>query len=106
MSSKDNDEETVSCSRGDNIKMMINDKEGEFIEQYFKSLLSRYLIGLETSIKFSSLIYDYVNLLQYKCHITLKSEGFLLTGYKTKRATTNSINKKIINDFNMQQLSN
>ena len=32
MSSKDNDEETVSCSRGDNIKMMINDTEGEFIE--------------------------------------------------------------------------
>ena len=93
------------CSRGDNTKMIVNDKEGEFIEQYFKSLLSRYLIGLETSMKGSSLIYHYVNLLQYKCHIiTIKSGGFLLTGYKTKRATTNSINKKIVNAFNMQQL--
>ena len=45
-------------SRSDNIELMINDKEDEIIEALFKSLLSRYQIGLGISIKSSDLIFD------------------------------------------------
>ena len=37
---------------------MINDKADEVIEEFFQSLLSRYCIGLETSIKRSYLKSD------------------------------------------------
>ena len=50
MSSKDNDEECVMHSKGDNMEMMINDKADEVIQELFQSLLSRYQNGLETSI--------------------------------------------------------
>ena len=46
--SKDNDEERVMHSKSDNKEMMINDKKDEVIEEIFRSLLSRYQIGLET----------------------------------------------------------
>ena len=47
ISSKDNDEERVMHSKSDNKEMMINDKKDEVIEEIFRSLLSRYQIGLE-----------------------------------------------------------
>ena len=47
---------------------MINDKANEVIEERFQQLLSRYQIGLETSIEGSVciLVCDY--LLHYVCH--------------------------------------
>ena len=48
MSSKDNDEECVMHSKNDKIEIMVNDKTDEVIEKLFKSLHSRYQIGLET----------------------------------------------------------
>ena len=48
MSSKDNDEECVMHSKNDKIEIMVNDKTDEVIEELFKSLHSRYQIGLET----------------------------------------------------------
>ena len=50
-SSKDNDEERVIHSESDNIKIMINDKADEVIEEIFQSLFSSYQIGLETLMK-------------------------------------------------------
>ena len=47
---------------------MINDKADEIIEELFKSLLSRYQIGLKTSMRGSDLIFDYIHLLYYKYH--------------------------------------
>ena len=41
--------------------MMINDKEDEVIEEIFQSILSRYQIGLERSIKGSHFIFDCVH---------------------------------------------
>ena len=39
-------------SKNDNLEIMINDKADEVIEKkFFQSLLSRYQIGLETSMK-------------------------------------------------------
>ena len=54
--------------KDDNMKLMINDKEDDVIEKNFQSLLSRYQIRLETSMKGSGFIFGCLNLLQYKCH--------------------------------------
>ena len=51
MSSKDNDEDRVMCSKSDKVGTMINDKTDEVKEEFFQSLLSTHQIGLETSIK-------------------------------------------------------
>ena len=55
--SKDNDEKCVIYSKSDNIEVMINDKAGRFIKK-LQSLLSRYQIALETSMKRSEFVYD------------------------------------------------
>ena len=47
ISSKNNNEERLMYSKRDNIKIMINDKADEVIEELFPSLLSRYQIGLK-----------------------------------------------------------
>ena len=47
---------------------MINGKSDQVIEELFESLLFRYQIGLDTTMKDSSFIFDYVNLLYYECH--------------------------------------
>ena len=47
---------------------MINDKEDDVIEKSFPSLISRYEIRLETSMKGGGFIFGCLNLLQYKCH--------------------------------------
>ena len=50
--------------------------KNEVIEERFQSLLSKYQIGWETPMKCSDFIFDYINLLQYKCHrINLKRGG-------------------------------
>ena len=67
MYSKDNDEECVMHSKSDNRKIMINDKADEVSRKLFKSLLSRHEIGLEVSLKCGGFVFDYVDLLHYKC---------------------------------------
>ena len=62
MSSKDNDEDRVVHSKSDNVEMMINYEDDEVIEELFQSLLSSYQIGLETSMKGSEFIFDWVHL--------------------------------------------
>ena len=49
-SSKDTNEEQVMHSKSDNIEVMIYDDTNEVIEKNFELLLSRYQIGLETSM--------------------------------------------------------
>ena len=68
MSSKDNDEEHAMHSGKDNMELMITDKEDEIRDKLFQSLLSRYQIGLQKSVKSSDIIFDCVNFLQYKYH--------------------------------------
>ena len=76
MPSENNDEEHAVHSRNNNIKLMINDKGDKVIEEHFQLLLFTYLVGWETSIKGSGFIFDYVTLLQYKCHrINFKHNG-------------------------------
>ena len=47
---------------------MINDKADEDIEEMFEPLLSRYQIGLETSMKGREFVFDCVHQLYFKCH--------------------------------------
>ena len=55
-------------SKSDNIEIMINDKADEVMEEFFQSLLSRYQIRLEISMKGSDFIFDCVHLFYYKRH--------------------------------------
>ena len=55
-------------SKSDNLEVMTYDNANEVIEEIFESLLSKYQMGLETSIKGSDFIFDDVILLYYKCH--------------------------------------
>ena len=62
--------------KSDNIEAMTYYNANEVIEEIFKSLLSRYQIGLETSLKGSHFVFDSVQLLYYKCHkINFKCGG-------------------------------
>ena len=55
---------------------MIYDEADEIIKERFESLLNRYQIGLETSMKGSVVIFDCVISLHYKYHkINLKRNG-------------------------------
>ena len=82
---------------------MINDKADEVIEKHFQLLLSRYQIGLETSMKGSEFVFDYVHLLCHKCHKINSNHGesyiYSPNWIKNKKATINPINKKTINAF-------
>ena len=63
-------------SKSEKIKIMINEKTDTVTEDPFKSLLSRYQIGLETTIKGSKFTFDGVDLLHYQCHKTdVNSDG-------------------------------
>ena len=76
ISSKDIDEEQVMHRKSDNIEVMTYHNANEVIEDIFSLLLSRYQIGLETSMRGSDFIFDGNNLLYYKCHkITFKCDG-------------------------------
>ena len=70
ISSKDVPEEHVMHSKSDNIELMTYDNANYIVnELFFKSRLSRYQSGLETSMRGRNFIFDSVQLLYYKCHI-------------------------------------
>ena len=70
----------------------------EVIDELFQSLLSRYQIGLETSMKGSNVIFDSVHLLYHKSHkINFKQGGSYIDfrdWINNKKATINLINEK------------
>ena len=47
---------------------MIYDDVNEVIKEIFKSLISKYQIRLEASMRGNDFIFDDVNLLYHKCH--------------------------------------
>ena len=55
-------------SKRDNKEIMINDKKDEFGKELFESLHNRYQNNLEKLMKDCEFVFDYVNLLYYKCH--------------------------------------
>ena len=54
-------------SKSDKIEIMMNDKADEIIEELYDSHKNRYQNNLE-SMKGSKFVFDYVQLLYYKCH--------------------------------------
>ena len=54
-------------SKSDNIEIMKNDEVDEVIEQFFESLKKRHQNKLKESMKGSEFVFDYVDLLYYKC---------------------------------------
>ena len=66
--SKDVDEERVMHLKRNNIDVWTYDNVNDVVDELFESLLSRYHIGLETSMRESDFIFDLVQLLYYKCH--------------------------------------
>ena len=68
ISSKDVDEERVMHSKSNNIEFMPYDNGNEVVNDLFESLLSRYKIGLETSMRGSDFVFDSDHLLYYKSH--------------------------------------
>ena len=67
MSSIDNDVELVMHSKSNNVEVMNNDEAPEVKKELFDSLKNRYQNNLE-SMKGTNFVFDYVNLLYYKCH--------------------------------------
>ena len=47
--------------KSDNIETIINDKADGVVEEHFQSLLSKYQIELETSIKDSDFVFNCVH---------------------------------------------
>ena len=61
MFSKGNNDEHEMHSRKNSIELIINDKENEVKEELFQSLLSRYQILLQKSLKNSDFIFVCIN---------------------------------------------
>ena len=69
ISFKDNYEGRVTHSKSDNLKVMINDKTEEGIEELFDSLVKKYQTGLKKSMRVSNsylivLIYLIINVIK------------------------------------------
>ena len=63
--SKDVDAECIMHSKSDNIEFISYDNTNEVVNERFESLLSRYQIGLETSMRGN----DFIFLNQINCCI-------------------------------------
>ena len=71
-------------SKSDKIEIMIYDKADEVIKELFESVLSRYQIGLEISIKVRDSISGCFHSFKYKCYKIIRIAAdhvrILLTG--------------------------
>ena len=62
--------------RNGNMEFMSYDNVNEVVDELFESLISRYQIGLETSMRGSDFIFDSVQRLYYECQkINFKRGG-------------------------------
>ena len=99
----DNGEECVMHSKSNNIEIMINEEADGVIKELLDSLKNRYQNNLE-SMKGREFVFNYVQLLYYKCHKININHGRSYIDspdlIKNKKATVNPINKKIIKALN------
>ena len=68
---------------------MTNNEANENVEELFQSLLFRYQIGVETSMKGSNFIFDCIHLLYHTCH-----KQILNLAKQNKKAKINPNNQK------------
>ena len=97
ISSKNSGESQHMHSMSENVAIMIGNIAEEIINERFSSLLTRYQISFETSMKGSDFIFDSIDGTSYKRHrISLNRSGSDSPDWmKSKKAT---INKKNDND--------
>ena len=87
-----------------NIEFRLYDNANEVVNKLFKSLLSRYQIGIETLMRGSDFIFDSVQLLYYKCHkINFKRGGSYTDSPEWRKKKKATINPKNPNDECFQQ---
>ena len=95
-SSKDYKETRTMHTKSHNIEIMMGNETNKIIEVLFESLLQRYWVGLEGSLRGSEFIFDSVNSLCYKLHkISLNRGGSYIDSpkwLKNKKATINPKN--------------
>ena len=79
------------------MEIMNGTETNDIIKELFESFLKRYQEGLETKIKGSEFVFDYVDLFYYKLHkISLNRRGSYIDSpkwLKNKGATINPKNK-------------
>ena len=83
-------------TKSHNIEIMMGNETDKIIEVLFESLLQRYWVGLEESLRGSEFIFDSVNSLCYKLHKTSLNRGGSYINFpkwlKNKKATINPKN--------------
>ena len=88
-------------AKSDNREIMISDEADEVIEELFHSLKNRHQNNLETKMRNSAILFDFVHWLYYKCHrINFNCDGSYIDFFdwiKNKKTTINSISKKYNN---------
>ena len=98
ISSKDDDEDFVMHSKSKNKEIMIHDNADEVVEEHLELILNRNQNNLETSVKGTEFVLDYVHLLYYKCHkINTNRVGSYKDSpdwIKNRKPKINRINKK------------
>ena len=69
--------------KSDKTKFMIYDNVNDLFDERFEWLLSRYQIGLETSMRGSNFIFDLIQQMYYKCHkVNFKRHGSYIGSFK------------------------
>ena len=84
---------------------MTNDEADDVLKELFKSFQNRYQNNTAEKTEGSKFVFDYVNLLCYKCHkINPNRGGSFIDSpdwIKSKKVAINSINRKDNKCFNM-----
>ena len=69
--------------KSDKTKFIIYDNVNDLFDELFEWLLSRYQIGLETSMRGSNFIFDLIQQMYYKCHkVNFKRHGSYIGSFK------------------------
>ena len=97
VSSLDNDKFRIMHTKNNNIEIMNGTETNDFIKELYESFFKRYQEGLETKIKGSEFVFDYVDLLYYSLQkISLNRGGSYIDSpewLKNKGAIINPKNK-------------
>ena len=86
--------------KSDKTEIMFQNTADEVNEELFESLLERYQIGLETSMKGSEFIFNCVNSLYYQFYKIGLKRGGSYTWQKQKQKSNNKNKKATMNPIN------
>ena len=95
ISSEDSDETRTMHTKSRNVEIMMGSETDEIIKELFKSILQRYLEGLEESMTGSEFIFDSVDALYYDFNkISLSRGGSYIVSLKWLKNKKTTINPK------------